>query len=258
MKGKFPRENTLKPYSRSYLSMFGEQPLQQPIFVALALLSAVFTIGYFWGNRFNRKLFLALYDELTEVIKPENREYGNIGGTGEYYANFRLNKESSLDRIEAKFTFLPRNMWPYLPFAMLVDKCDKLLLVFHFKEKQQNDGHIIEAGYAKSRKAKIADIDQLNRTNTKWGKHDYYVYWKNKKTLARFKQLINAAGDPGGVTHIACIPDQKKCFIFMVPLKGHIVKNLSPVYEGILSRIGGAGNREILPDVPEDDETSSA
>ena len=59
--------------------MFGEQPLPQPMFVALALLSAVFTIGYFWGNRFNRKLFLALYDELTEVIKPENREYGNIG-----------------------------------------------------------------------------------------------------------------------------------------------------------------------------------
>jgi hypothetical protein len=44
----------------------------------------------------------------------------------------------------------------------------------------------------------------------------------------------------------------------MVPLKGHVVKDLAPVYEGILSRIGGAGNREILPDVPEDDETSSA
>jgi hypothetical protein len=214
--------------------MFGEQPLQQPMFVALALLSAVFTIGYFWGNRFNRKLFLALYDELTEVIKPENREYGNIGGTGEYYANFRLNKESSLERIEAKFTFLPRNMWPYLPFAMLVDKYDKLLLVFHFKEMQYNDGHVIETGYAKSRRAKIGDIDQFNKVNAKWGKHDFYVYWKTKKTYGRFKDLMNATGDPGGIRHIAYLPDQKKCFIYMAPQKGHLVKDLSQIYQRML------------------------
>ena len=235
MKGKFPQENNLKRYSRSYLPMFGEQPLQQPMFVALALISAVFTVGYFWGNRFNRKLFLALYDELTEVIKPENREYGNIGGTGEYYANFRLNKESSLDRIEAKFTFLPRHMWPYLPFAMLIDKYDKLLIALHVKQKLSDEGHIIEAAYAKTWKARIANIDQLNKANAKWGKHDYYVYWKSKKTYAKFKELIGAMSDPGGIRHIAFIPDQKKCFIFMVPLKGHVVKDLAPIYEGILS-----------------------
>jgi hypothetical protein len=118
--------------------------------------------------------------------------------------------------------------------------------------------HIIEAAYAKTWKARIANIDQLNKMNVKWGKHDYYMYWRSKKTYARFKELIDTAGDPGGIKHIAFIPDQKKCFIFMVPLKGHVVKDLAPVYEGILSRIGGAGNREILPDVPEDDETSSA
>jgi hypothetical protein len=215
--------------------MFGEQPLPQPMFVALALLSAVFTIGYFWGNRFNRKLFLALYDELTEVIKPENREYGNIGGTGEYYANFRLNKESSLERIEAKLTFLPRNMWPYLPFAMLIDKYDKLLLVFHVKQKLSDEGHIIEAAYAKTWKARIANIDQLNKMNVKWGKHDYYMYWRSKKTYARFKELIDTISDPGGIRHIACIADQKKCFIFMVPLKGHLAKDLTQVYQWILS-----------------------
>lgn len=216
--------------------MFGEQPLQQPIFVALALLSAVFTIGYFWGNRFNRKLFLALYDELAEVIKPEKREYGNIGGTGEYYADFRMNKESSLNRIEAKFTFLPRSMWPYLPFAMLVDKFDKLLLVFHFKESLPYDGHIIETVYAKSRKANVADIDQLNRTNTQWGKHDFYVYWKTKKTFQRFKELMNTTGDPGGIRHIAFIPDQKRCFIYMAVQRGRMAKDLSYIYQRMLSR----------------------
>lgn len=216
--------------------MFGsEQALQQPIFVALALISAIFTIGYFWGNRFNKKLFLALYDELTEVIKPDDREYGNIRGTGEYYADFRLKEESPLARIEAKFTFLPRHMWPYLPFAMLIDKCDKLLIAFHVKQKLRDEGHLIEAGYAKTWKARIADIEQFNKMTTKWGKHDYYVYWKNKKTYERFKELMNAVGDPGGIRHIAFIPDQKKCFIFMVPQKGHIVKDLTPIYERILS-----------------------
>jgi len=238
--------------------MFGsEQALQQPIFFALALISAIFTIGYFWGNRYNKKLFLALYDELIDVIKPENQEYGTVGGTAEYYADFRLKQESSLDRIDAKFTFLPRHMWPYLPFAMLIDKYDKLLIALHVKQKLSDEGHIIEARYAKTWKARIANIDQLNKMNVKWGKQDYYMYWRSKKAYARFKELIDTAGDPGGIRHIAFIPDQKKCFIFMVPLKGHVVKDLAPVYERILSRMGGVGKKEIPPDVPEDDETSS-
>jgi hypothetical protein len=215
--------------------MFGEQASPQPIFFVLAVMSAVFTIGYFWGNRYNKKLFLALYDELIEVINPDNQEYGNIGGTGEYYVDFRLKKESPLDRIEAKFTFLPRHILPYLPIAMLIDKYDKLLIALHVNKKLRDEGHIIEASYAKSGKVKIADMEQLNRTNAKWGKHDYYVYWKSKKTYAKFKELIGTMSDPGGIRHIAFIPDQKKCFIFIVPLKGHLVKDLAPIYGGILA-----------------------
>jgi hypothetical protein len=118
---------------------------------------------------------------------------------------------------------------------MLIDNYDKLLIALHVKEKLTDEGHIIEAAYAKTWKAKIANIDQLNKANAKWGKLDYYVYWKGKKTYAKFKELIGAMSDPGGIRHIAFIPDQKKCFIFMVPLKGRVVKDLAPIYEGILS-----------------------
>ena len=85
-----------------------------------------------------------------------------------------------------------------------------------FKQKQHNEGHIIEIDYAKSGRARIADIDQFNKINVKWGKHDYYVYWRSKKTYARFKELIDAMSDPGSVRHIAFIADQKKCFILWV------------------------------------------
>jgi len=216
--------------------MLGQaQASQQPIFFILALISAILTIGYFWGNRHNRQLFLAVFEELAAVIKPENKEYGNIGGTKEYYVDFTLPKESPLARIDARFTFLPRYLWPYLPVALLIDKCDKLLLALHFKEKLRDEGHIIEVAYAQARTAKIVDVDQLNKVFIKWGKHDYNMYYKSKKTYERFKELINKMDDPGVIRHIALLPDQKKCFVFMIPRKGQVVRDLAPVYKWMLS-----------------------
>jgi hypothetical protein len=212
-----------------------EQATQQPFLFVLALISAVLTIGYFWGNRHNKQLFLAVFEELAAVIKPEQKEYGNIGGTREYYVDFTLQKESPLARIDAKFTFLPRHLWPYLPIALLTDKYDTLLMAVHFKETLRDEGHIIEANYAKLGKAKIANIDQLNKVFTKWGKCEYSLYYKNKNTYEKFMKLINKIEDPGVIRHIALLPGQKKCFILMISRKGQIAKDLAPVYQWMLS-----------------------
>lgn len=212
-----------------------EQVSQQPVFFVLALISVVLTIGYYWGNRKNKQLFLAIFEELAAVIKPEHKEYGNIGGTKEYYTDFTLQKESPLARIDARFTFLPRHLLPYLPIALLIDKSDRLLLALHFKEKLRDEGHIIEADYAEARTAKIVNADQFNKVFIKWGKYDYYMYYNSKKTYERFKELIDKMDDPGVIRHIALIPDQKKCFIFMIPRKGQVAKDLAPVYQWMLS-----------------------
>lgn len=212
-----------------------EQATQQPLFFVLALISAILTIGYFWGNRQNKQLFLAIYEELAAVIKPEQKEYGNIGGTNEYYSDFTLQKESPLARIDARFTFLPRHLWPYLPIALLTDKYDKLLLALHFKEKLRDEGHLIEVAYAEARTAKIVDADQLNKVFIKWGNYNYNMYYKSKKTYERFRELINKMDDPGVIRHIALLPDQKKCFILMIPRKGQVVRDLAPVYKWMLS-----------------------
>lgn len=126
-------------------------------------------------------------------------------------------------------------MWPYLPIALLIDKYDSLLMALHFKEKLRDEGHIIEADYAKLRKAKIANVDQLNKALIKWGKHDYNIYYRSKKTYDRLKELIDRIDDPGVIRHIALIPGQKKCFIFMIPRKGQVAKDLAPVYQWMLS-----------------------
>ncbi len=212
-----------------------EQVSQQPVFFVLALISVVLTIGYFWGNRKNKQLFLAIFEELTAVIKPEHKEYGNIGGTREYYADFTLQKESPLARIDARFTFLPRHLLPYLPIALLIDKSDRLLVALHFKEKLRDEGHIIETGYAEARTAKIVDADQLNKVFLKWGKYDFYMYYKSKKTHDRFRELVDKMDDPGVIRHIALLPGQKKCFVFMIPRKGQVEKHLAPVYKWMLS-----------------------
>jgi len=237
--------------------MFGsEQAPQNPIFFILALISVVLTIGYFLGNRFNKKLFLAVHDELIGVIKPEDQEYGAIGGTGEYYSNFTPPKASPVARVDAKFSFLPRHLWPYLPIAMLIEKYDTLLIALQFKEKPRLEGHLIETGYAKSRKAKIPFEDQLNEVKVTWGKHNYYIYSKSKKMHARFKELIHNISEPAVIRHIAFIPGQKKCFIFLVLKKGQVGNELDLIYQRILSLSSGAGKKDIPPDVPEDDETS--
>jgi hypothetical protein len=208
---------------------------QQPAFFVLALISATLTIGYYWGNRINRKRFESVFDELVEMIKPVKKEYGNIGGTKEYYCDFSMSKESPLERVDAKFTFLPRHLWPYLPIALLIDKHDGLLMVLHFKQKLRDEGHIIETGYATLRKAKIADSDQLNKAFIKWGKHDYHIYYRSKKTYDRLKELVDRIDDPGVVKHIALVPGQSKCFIFLVCQKGRIAKDLAPIYQWFLA-----------------------
>jgi hypothetical protein len=208
---------------------------QQPFFFILALISAVLTIGYYWGNRINRKRFESVFDELIEMIKPEKQEHGNIGGTKEYYCNFSLKTGSPLERIDAKFTFLPRHLWPYLPIALLIDKYDGLLIALHFKEKLRDEAHIIEADYVKLRKAKIVNWDQMNKAFIKWGKHDYYIYYNSKKSYDRLKGLIDNVGDPGVVKHIALLPGQKKCFIFLIPQKGRVAKDLAPIYQWLLA-----------------------
>jgi len=212
-----------------------EQASQHPVFFVLALISAVLTIGFFWGNRQNKQLFLAIFEELAAVIKPEHKEYGNIGVSKEYYTDFTLQKESSLARIDARFTFLPRQLLPYLPIALLIDKSDRLLIALHFKEKLRDEGHIIEVAYAEARTAKIVGADQLNKVFVKWGKYNYNMYYKSKKTHERFKELIDKIDDPGVIRHIALLPDQKKCFIFMIPRKGQVAKDLAPVYQWMLS-----------------------
>jgi hypothetical protein len=216
--------------------MIGLEPFtQQPAFFVLVLISVFLTIGYCWGNHINRKRFEAIFDELIEVIKPEKKEHGNIGGTREYYCDFSLRKGSPLERIDAKFTFLPRHLLPYLPIILLIDKYDGLLMALHFKEKLRDEGHIIEADYAKLRKAKIVNIDQLQKVIIKWGQLEYYVYYRSKKTYDRLKVLIDSIDDPGVVKHIALVPGQKKCFVFLVPKKGHVVKDLAPIYQWLLA-----------------------
>lgn len=208
---------------------------QQPFFFFLAIVSAVLTIGFYWGNRINKKRFESILDELIDIIKPEKQEYGNIGGTKEYYCDFTMRKSSPLERVDAKFTFLPRHLWPYLPIALLIDKYDSLLMALHFKEKLRDEGHIIEVDYAKLGKAKIANADQLNKAFVKWGKHNYDVYYRSKKTYDRLKELMDRIDDPGLVKHIALLPGQKKCFIFLVPQKGRIAKDLASIYQWMLA-----------------------
>jgi hypothetical protein len=52
-----------------------------------------------------------------------------------------------------------------------------------------------------------------------------------------FMKFIDNNPDPGIIRHIAIVPDQKRCFIFMIPQKGQVKKGLAPIYRWIPSVI---------------------
>jgi hypothetical protein len=62
-----------------------------------------------------------------------------------------------------------------------------------------------------------------------------YFYYRSKKTYDRLKELIDSIDDPGVVKHIALLPGQKKCFVFLIPQKGRVAKDLAPIYQWLLA-----------------------
>jgi hypothetical protein len=85
-----------------------------------------------------------------------------------------------------------------------------------------------------ARTARIANSDKFNLENLKWGSRNFRIYYKNKKTGDRFKELVGSMDDPGVVRHIALLPEQKKCFVFLIPRKGRVAKDMAPVYRWLL------------------------
>jgi hypothetical protein len=207
-----------------------------PLFFLFVAFSFLLTLGYFWGRRRNRELFLSTFNDLMEVFRPDDQTFTNIGGAIGYHANLFIRKKGAfLSRVDATITMLPRHSWLYLPLSKLIRKYDRLFIELYVKSKPREECHIIEDQYSRFAGAKITGTEYLNRETVTWGTYTFYLYYESTAVHARLTDFIARNPEPGTIRHIAVVPAQKKCFIFMIPRKGAVARYLFPVYRWLPS-----------------------
>ncbi len=214
-----------------------EQIATQPVFLLFIAFSFFLTLVYFWGRKKNKALSLSVFNDITDVIKPDDQTFTNIGGAIGYHANFFIKKKSPISRVDVTVTFLPRHSLLYFPISKLIKRYDRLFITLYLRHGPSEEGHLIEAKYDGFRRSKITNAHLLNREDVKWGNYKFYLYYKSVKMLDNFMKFMDSNPDPGVIRHIAIVPDQKKCFIFMIPRKEQVAKYLAPVYRWIPSVI---------------------
>ncbi|MFO7801220.1 MAG: hypothetical protein R6V55_02860 [Desulfovermiculus sp.] len=209
-----------------------EQIILQPIFFLFVGFSLALTWGYFRGKRRNRELYVSAFQDLIRIFKPDDQKFTNIGGAIGYHGNLYFKKKKAfLSQVDATITMLPRHSLLYLPVSKLIRKYDRLFLELHLKNQPAGEWHLLEKGYARFSQTRVANMDKLETETVSWGGFDFDLLYGSRQMRQKLLDLVAKNPEPGGIRHIAMVPEQKKCFIFMIPKKGEVVLSLQPVYK---------------------------
>ena len=209
---------------------------RQPVFLIFIAFSFILTLGYFWGRRQNKNIFLSAFNDLVNVVRPDDQTFTTIGGVIGYHANFLITKRGApISKIDATITLLPRQSLLYFPISRLINRYDRLFLTFYFKKKPPEEGHLIETRFSGFRRSHITNTDHLQKEQIRWGTLDFLLYYEGETVRSQFLRFIDNNPDPGIVRHVAIVPEQKKGFLFMIPRKKRVATCLAPVYRWFLS-----------------------
>ncbi len=199
--------------------------VQQPLFYLFIAVTILISLGYSWGKRRNRRIYLSAFDAITRVIQPKDQQFTNIGGLTGYHANFVPHKNRFIRRLDATITMLPRQSWLYYPVSRLIRRFDRLFLAYHLSPKAAGvlqEGHLIEKGYSRFAGASIENEDSLTRETIDWGGLTFFFYYQDQQIRTRLEQLREQIGDPGPLRHVALVPEQDRLFVFMIPRIGQV------------------------------------
>ncbi|MFW5818312.1 MAG: hypothetical protein ACOCVE_00595 [Desulfovermiculus sp.] len=215
-----------------------EQLIYQPVFFLFVAFSLVLTWGYFRGKRRNRELYVSVFEDLVRIFKPDDQKFTNIGGAIGSHANLYIRKKKSfLSQVDATMTMLPRHSLLYLPISKLIRKYDRLFLELHLKNEPAEEWHLLEKGYARFSRTRIANLDKLEADTVNWGGYDFDLLSESEQIKQKLLDYLAQNPDPGGIRHIALVPEQKKCFVFMIPRKGEVASALRAVYTWLPSLV---------------------
>ena len=212
------------------------QVVQQPVFYLFIAFSIVLSISYFRGARKNKRIYLAAFNSIKDLIKPGDQIYTNIGGQTGYHARFAMKGNTPFYEIEATVTLLPRQSGLYYPISRFLMKIDRLFISFTLREKfpeNITEAHLIEKDFSTFKTLKIHNHEDFTIDEIKWGNEDFLIYYKSEDGRKYFNSLLKTVSDPGKIRHLAVIPEHKRIFVFMEPVYGKVGEWLSLVYPWI-------------------------
>jgi len=207
---------------------------QQPIFYIFIAATILLTLGYSWGRRGNRRIYLSAFNALVDTLRPKDQNFTTIGGQTGYHANLVPKMNSFIRRVDATVTLLPRQSWLYLPFSLLTFRYDRLFLILFFGKKAMgllSEGHLIEEKYSRFRGPKITNEETLQVETMRWGSKDFLLYYADTAIREELLRLKEKIGDPGNFRHVAVVPDREQAFIFMIPKKGYVAEVFPIIYK---------------------------
>jgi hypothetical protein len=210
----------------------------QPIFFLFVGFSFLLTFGYFWGRRLNRRIYHSAFNDLVDIVRPDDQTFTNIGGAVGLHANLFVKKKGTpFSRVDATITLLPRHSWLYLPVSKLMRKYDRLFITLYLKKPPSEEAHLIESKYSKFMGSKIENAHLMHHEPIKWEKLDFHLYYHGLEMREKMRSFIRKNPAPGIIRHIALVPAQKKGFIFMIPKPDQVARYFAPIYQWLPSII---------------------
>lgn len=214
--------------------MFGnEQITTEPLFYLFIAVTILLSLGYTWGRRRNRRIFITAFEELKAILKPRDQQYTNIGGLSGYHANFVPNKSSAIRRADVTITLMPRQSWLWYPFSFLTRKFDRLFLTFELSRSSfgtLKEGHLIEKRYARLPGARIEHEDTLQKERLRWGEKEWTLYYVDEEIKQALLNCKERLGEPKTLRHLALVPERERIFLFMIPRIGSVDPVVRPIY----------------------------
>ena len=205
--------------------MGGPAVTTQPVFYLFIAASILLSLGYIWGRRRNKRIFLSAFESMVDVLKPKDQQFTNIGGLSGYHANIIPRKNRYIRRVDATITLLPRQSWLYYPFSKMVRRYDRMFMLYSLSPKAAGvleEGHIIEQRYSKFMGASIENADSLHREEIEWGGLTFYLYYESERVKRELEDARSRLGEPSTLRHLALVPDQDRMWIFMIPKRGTV------------------------------------
>src|SRR6056297_3173868 len=163
--------------------MGGVDITQQPVFYLFIAVTILLTLGYSWGRRGNRRIFLSAFNALVDTLNPKDQNFTTIGGQTGYHANLIPKNNNFIRRVDATITLLPRQSWLYMPFSLMTFRFDRLFIMLLFSKKAMGilkEGHLIEEKYSRFRGPKITNEEELQKEVLKWGDKDFLLYYADE------------------------------------------------------------------------------